>query len=264
MGDGIFHNTQGGVTLSSFSGILDASRINNLPSVGTSDWATLATKPAWVASTQGGVTLSSFSGNLDASRINNLTTGSAATTWSTIDRPEWTNQFSWSNVGPPIYPSETTNVNVITNNSITPVSLQVYNIGQRFRRYNAVHTENPNLTPAIFDNGVRQTYFSGSCNELHDLPTIPTAGCSIPSWVKDTHNLVALSGFNKDLGWFDLLNRTSWVSSTQSPISLSGFNKDLAWTDVQTKLSLITTSQSSIILSGFNRDLTWSQLLSKP
>jgi len=73
---------------------------------------------------------------------------------------------------PFISPSETTNFDIITDNSITPVSHQVYNIGQRFRRYNVVHTENLNLTTAIFDNGVRQTYFSGSYNELRDKPTI--------------------------------------------------------------------------------------------
>jgi hypothetical protein len=33
-----------------------------------------------------------------------------------------------------------------------------------------VHTENLNLTTAIFDNGVRQTYFSGSYLELRDRP----------------------------------------------------------------------------------------------
>jgi hypothetical protein len=88
------------------------------------------------------------------------------TTWANIDRPEWTNQFSWSNVGPFISPPETTNFDIITNNSITPVVYKVYNIGQRFRRYNVVHTENLNLTTAIFDNGARQTYFSGSYLEL--------------------------------------------------------------------------------------------------
>ena len=107
---------------------------------------------------------------IDASRVNNLPTGGAATTWATIDRPEWTNQFSWSYLGPFISPAETTNFDVITSNSITPVSHQVYNLGQRFRRYNVVHTENLNLTTAIFDNGARHTYFSGSYNELRDKP----------------------------------------------------------------------------------------------
>ena len=37
-----------------------------------------------------------------------------------------------------------------------------------------------------------------------DKPKIPAAGGSIPSWVKETQNLVALSGFNKDLGWIDI------------------------------------------------------------
>jgi hypothetical protein len=99
-----------------------------------------------------------------------LPTGGAATTWSTIDRPEWTNQFGWANVGPFISPAETTNFDIITNNSITPVSHQVYNLGQRYRRYNLVHTNFINCTTAVFDDGVRQTYFSGSYNELRDRP----------------------------------------------------------------------------------------------
>jgi len=157
--------------------------------------------------------------------------------WTTLaNKPEWINQFSWSNVGPFISPSETTNFNIITNNSITPVSHQVYSIDQRFRRCNVVHTNFLNCTAAIFDDGVRHAYFSGSYVELRNLPTIPTTSGSIPSQVKDTQNLVSLSGFNKDLGWFDLLSRPLWVSSTQSTIGLSGFNKDLAWADVQTKL----------------------------
>jgi hypothetical protein len=43
------------------------------------------------------------------------------TTWANIDRHEWTNQLSWSNVGSFISPPETTNFDIITNNSITPV-----------------------------------------------------------------------------------------------------------------------------------------------
>jgi len=74
---------------------------------------------------------------------------------------------------------------------------------------------------------------------------------------------VALSGFKKDLGWFDIQNQPAWVSSTQSTISLTGLNKYLTWADVLSKPSWITTSQSTINLSGFNRDLTWSQVLSK-
>jgi hypothetical protein len=94
------------------------------------------------------------------------------TTWASIDRPEWTNQFSWSSIGPFISPAETTNFDINTSNSITPVVDKVYNIGQRSRRYNVVHTENLNLTTAIFDNRVRpHTYFSGSYLELRDRPT---------------------------------------------------------------------------------------------
>ena len=116
------------------------------------------------------MTLSSFSGNLGASRVNNLPTGVVATTWSTIDRPKWTNQFSLSNVGPNISPSKTTTFDIITNNSITPVVHQVYNLGHRFRRYNVVPTNFLNYATTIFDDTVRQTQFPGSYYKLRDKP----------------------------------------------------------------------------------------------
>ena len=97
-----------------------------------------------------------------------MPTGGAATTWASIDRPEWTNQFSWSNVGPFISPPETTNFDIITSNSITPVSHKVYNLGQRLRRYNLVHTEFMMCAAVYFDIG--NTYFSGSYLELRDRP----------------------------------------------------------------------------------------------
>ncbi len=63
-----------------------------------------------------------------------------ARTWANIEKPEWTNQFDWGNVGPFIMPPQTTNYEVITNNSITPVSHQAYYLGQRLRRYYFVHS----------------------------------------------------------------------------------------------------------------------------
>ena len=121
-----------------------------------------------------------------------------------------------------------------------------------------VHTENLNLTTAIFDNGARQTYFSGSYNELRDKPTIPAAGDPTPSWVKETQNLVALSGFNTDLEWIDIQNQPAWISSAQSVINLSGFNNDMgskrilnvatptASTDAATKAYVDSMTQSLI------------------
>jgi hypothetical protein len=44
------------------------------------------------------------------------------TTWANIDRPEWTNQFAWTNIGPFITPPKTTNFDIIMFNLITPVS----------------------------------------------------------------------------------------------------------------------------------------------
>ena len=85
------------------------------------------------------------------------------TTWAHIDHPEWTNRFSWSNVGPFISPTETTNFDITTHNSITPISHQVFNIGKRCSRYNVVHTNFLNCMTSIFDDGVCKT------NVLHRI-----------------------------------------------------------------------------------------------
>jgi hypothetical protein len=70
---------------------------------------------------------------------------------------------------------------VITNNSITPASHQVFNIGQRLRRYILVHANFLSCTTTIFDDRVRQTHYTGSYTELRDKPTIPITGGSTPS-----------------------------------------------------------------------------------
>jgi hypothetical protein len=215
-------STQGGVTLSSFSGNLPATRVTGLPSASTADWTTLPNKPEWVASTQGGVTLSSFAGNLDANRINNLPTGGAATTWSTIDRPLWTNQFSWENIGPFMFPAETTNFDIVALNSITPSVNNTWNLGQNGRRFLHVYTETLRCRGIGFDTG--STSFTGSYNELRDKPNM---GDYVPDWVYLTQSLVPLSGFKKDLGWLDIQSRPAWISSSQSAINLSGFNNDM-------------------------------------
>jgi hypothetical protein len=113
-----------------------------------------------------------------------------------------------------------------------------------------------------FDNG--STFFDGSYTQLRDKPTIPTSGGSVPAWVKETQNLVALSGFNKDLTWADVLSKPSWITAIQSSIPLTGFNKNLAWTDIVSRPSWLSSTQSIINLSGFNKDLTWADVLSKP
>ncbi len=76
----------------------------------------------------------------------------------------------WSNAGPFISPPETSNFDVVTTNSNTPSVHQTYNYGQRLRRYYGVHSQYINCTSTIFDNGTRQTIFSGSYNECRDKP----------------------------------------------------------------------------------------------
>jgi len=47
--------SQSNVTLSLFSGHIDASRVNNLPTGDTADWNTLVNKPSWVLPSQSNV-----------------------------------------------------------------------------------------------------------------------------------------------------------------------------------------------------------------
>ncbi len=87
----------------------------------------------------------------------------------------------------------------------------------------------------FFDNG--NTWFNGSYTQLRDLPTIPTSGGSVPAWVKETQNLVSLSGFNKDMSWSDVTSKPSWITPIQSSIPLTTFNKNLAWTGIVSRPS---------------------------
>jgi len=82
-----------------------------------------------------------------------------------------------------------------------PVSHQVYNLGQRLRRYYIVHSQLINCSATIFDDVNGHTLFTGSYSELRDEPTISISGGYVSAWVKETQSLVTLSGFNKDLGW---------------------------------------------------------------
>jgi len=42
------------------------------------------------------------------------------TTWGTIDRPEWTDLISFSNIGPYMHPPEETSFDLVVRNSVTP------------------------------------------------------------------------------------------------------------------------------------------------
>ena len=194
-----------------------------------------------------------------------------------IDRPEWKHQFSWSNVGPFITPPGTTNFDIITSNSITSVSHHVYNLGQRLRRYNVVHTENLNLTTAIFDNGVRQTYFSGSYNELWDRPA--SAGQSdnyerldFFSDKRLSLTLMTTTGFSglKLNGLLDCqkiqVNILSVLGGEITNIGFPDFShsatpKSYVDSRAPAWLTDIGSTQASIKLSGFDNDMGSKRIL---
>jgi len=70
-----------------------------------------------------------------ASRVNNLPTGGAVTTWSTIDRPDWTYHILWSNIGPFMLPPIAENYDIIVQNSMNPSVNMAYNLDQKDLRY---------------------------------------------------------------------------------------------------------------------------------
>jgi hypothetical protein len=113
---------------------------------------------------------------------------------------------------------------MITNNSITPVVDKISNIGQRFLRYNVVHTENLNLTSAIFDNGVRQTYFTGSYNELRDRPTCSSTWSTLaekPEWTTK----IAYSNIGPLMHSTAPTNLDFVMSDSITPMLTSTYNK---------------------------------------
>jgi hypothetical protein len=93
--------------------------------------------------------------------------------WTTIDRPEWTNKLGWDNIGPFMDPPQTTNFDVIAQDSVSPSANGIYNLGQLFRRWLWTHTEIVKCNRIFFDAGPN-VVFTGSYNELRDKPSTPT------------------------------------------------------------------------------------------
>ena len=92
------------------------------------------------------------------------------TTWGTIDRPDWTDLVSFSNIGPYILPPEETNFDLVVQNSVTPSAHLTYNLGQKDLRYLNVWSENASSSNLIFQNCDDQLKFNGSYEQLRDKP----------------------------------------------------------------------------------------------
>jgi hypothetical protein len=94
-------------------------------------------------------------------------------TWTNINRPEWTNNFGWENVGPFMFPTEASNFDIIAYNSITPTMDYMYNLGQKQKRYKHVYTQFV-MCGSVYFNNQTSEMFTGSYNELRDLPVEDT------------------------------------------------------------------------------------------
>lgn len=90
-----------------------------------------------------------------------------------IDKPEFVNYFTFSNIGPFMFPPETTNLDVVVRNSLTPSINRAYNIGQRELRYRYVYSDYVSCSNICFFDGASAVKnFTGSYNELSDKPVL--------------------------------------------------------------------------------------------
>jgi hypothetical protein len=96
---------------------------------------------------------------------------------SLINKLEWTDLISFSNIGPYMNPPEETNFDIVVQNSVTPSANLAYNLGQKLLRYRNVWTDNVICnTVAFHSDGVLNGTFTGSFTELRDKPDVSTPG----------------------------------------------------------------------------------------
>jgi hypothetical protein len=62
--------------------------------------------------------------------------------WATLDRTEWTDLISFSNIDPTMLPPVESNYDIVVQNSVTPSANAVYNLGQSDLSYQNVLTDN--------------------------------------------------------------------------------------------------------------------------
>ena len=172
-----------------------------------------ANVPAWVAASQNQVQLVNFGGNLDASRITNLPSGGSAD-WATLSgRPEWTNHFTWENIGAHMWPDNTTaNNDIVAQNSLTPSLHRTYNLGQAGRNWllayiQEVRTEGIRFFSDTFDN--TGTHFTGSYNELRDLPT--GGNVDLTGYATESYVTTQISAIPNPT-WADIAGKPSWTT----------------------------------------------------
>ena len=95
------------------------------------------------------------------------------TTWGTIDRPDWTDLVSFSNIGQYMLPPVETNYDLVVGNSVTPSANMTFNLGQKDLRYLNVWSDSMTYSKNVFHSGGKFIgAFSGSYNEMRDKPEL--------------------------------------------------------------------------------------------
>jgi hypothetical protein len=100
-----------------------------------------------------------------------------ASSWSTIDRPGWTDLVSFSNIGPYMLPPVETNFDIFVVNSVTPSANTTYILGQKDLRYLNLWSDLVTCSNFGFhSDGVFIRAFSGSYDDLRDKPSFSQLG----------------------------------------------------------------------------------------
>ena len=185
-----------------------------------------ANVPSWVTSSQDGVLLEDFGGNIDASRVTNIQSGGAAD-WNTLaNRPNWTNQFSFENVGANFLVPEAFNEDIIGLNSITPSTDLQWNLGQYTRRWLYGYIDEVRTRGVAFmqnNNFADSTFFTGSYNQLRDKPDL--SGYATQSFV---NNSIAAVGGKTTWATID---RPSWTDKLTYQTIAGSVGNDLIVSD---------------------------------
>ena len=123
----------------------------------TVEWEDILNEPAWIQVSQCNINISGFNMDVDltgpagpvGAKGDTGDTGPAGpagpagtTSWSGItDLPAWTAKLSYLDIGAHMWPPETSNFDVIVQDSITPITDVTYNLGQHGRRYRNLFAE---------------------------------------------------------------------------------------------------------------------------
>lgn len=122
------------------------------------------------------------------------------TLWGGLtDKPAWTNNFTWCNVGSYMDPVVAENYDITALNSITPAPGNPgYNLGQDKLRWLYVYARLVKSSDGIIF-GNNASPFTGQYSELAGVPTVfPSAWAQVsgkPGWAKDSAADIPLSAF---------------------------------------------------------------------